>query len=84
MSHNRLQELAGKLKKIGEKEGGMMLLGKPARWYEKPHWRCVNNHVSTTYLKSEAKGGCVCLACYEFVVLTFPEDIDGSTLTLLE
>lgn len=84
MSHNRLQDLADKLKKIGEKEGGMMWFGLPDRWYEKPHWRCINNHVSTTYLKSEAKGGCVCLACYEFVSLTFPEDIEGTDLTLPE
>lgn len=72
------------LKKIGEKEGGMMWFGLPDRWYEKPHWRCINNHISTVYLKSESRGGCVCLACNEFVALTFPEDVEGTVLTLPE
>lgn len=54
-----------------------MFLSRPDRWYEKAHWRCINDHVSSRYLKSEAKGCALCLACREPVVLTFPEDVDG-------
>lgn len=62
-----------------EAEGAPMFLGRPDRWYEHPHWRCVNEHVSTRYLKSEAHGTNVCLAahCREPLFLTFPEDVDG-------
>lgn len=56
--------------------GEMMFLGRPDRWYEKPAWRCPNEHVSRVYLKSEEKGD-LCLACHENVRLTFPEDIEG-------
>lgn len=70
--------LANRLIAIGEREGGEMFLGKPDRWYRHPScWRCVNDHVSTYYLKSEAQGGALCLECYQFVLLTFPEDKDG-------
>jgi len=57
--------------------GAAMFMGKPDRWYEDPHWRCENGHVSTMYLKSEAIGCAVCLACFKPVWLTFPEDIEG-------
>lgn len=52
--------------------------GRPTRWWDaKGHYRCPNEHVSTMLLKSELLGMDVCLACYEPVVLTFPEDVDG-------
>lgn len=71
--------LGQKLVALGKAEGGEMFMGKPDRWYESPKWRCVNDHVTTYYLKSEEKGGACCLACAcgEFVLLTFPEDEDG-------
>ena len=71
--------LAQKLVAIGKAEGGEMFFDKPDRWYESPKWRCVNDHVTTHYLKSKEKGGACCLAraCGEFVLLTFPEDEDG-------
>lgn len=61
-----------------EKEAGApMFLGFPDRWYEEgPYWRCPNNHISRTLLKSEGLGYDACLKCYEFVVLTFPEDTE--------
>lgn len=66
---------------ISENEGGEMFMGKPDRWYEPPgpKWRCINDHVTSHYLKSEAAGGACCLknSCGEFVVLTFPEDKEG-------
>lgn len=79
-----LIDLGRKLVEIGKKEisrtGGEMFFDKPDRWWEEgPKWRCINGHVSKTYLKSEAKGGACCLAggCGEYVLLTFPEDKDG-------
>lgn len=62
-----------------EKDAGTeMFMGWPDRWYEPPgpRWRCINDHVSTRYLKAEARGD-LCLACHEFVFFTFPEDVDG-------
>jgi len=60
----------------GPKESGGVFGTKPTRWWEpKTHWRCVNEHVSTALLGTDH--GRVCLACYEPVWLTFPEDRDG-------
>lgn len=60
------------------RELGSMFMGKPDRWWDNPHWRCMNEHVSTRYLKSEIHGA-LCLAggCHQPVLLTFPEDRDG-------
>lgn len=71
------REINEKLKEIGRREDGETFAGKPDRWYVDAHWRCVNDHVSLAYLKSEAEGGAVCLECGEWVMLTFPEDKDG-------
>ena len=73
------RRLRARLEEIGKREVGTMFLGKPDRWYEDPHWRCVNGHVSTFYLNSEAVGACLCLAagCFQPLYLTFPEDKDG-------
>jgi hypothetical protein len=57
-----------------------MFMGVPDRWFEGKKFRCVNGHVSTTLLKSEALGGTVCLSCQGHVMLTFPEDVDGSVV----
>lgn len=70
-------ELDARLKARGVLERVAMFLGKPDRWYADPHWRCANDHVSLTVLKSEAKGCACCLECFSPVVLTFPEDKDG-------
>ena len=75
-----LIELGARLQTLKDAEqaaGAEMFLGAPDRWYEKPRWRCPNDHVSTAYLKSEAARADLCLACYEPVRLTFPEDRDG-------
>lgn len=58
--------------------GARMFLGRPDRWYEKPGplYRCPNDHVSSTVLRSEVRGD-LCLACNENVRMTFPEDVDG-------
>src|SRR4051812_155104 len=65
-----------RIAKMEERAGQPMFMGKPDRWYDKPHWRCQQGHVSLIYLKRDP-GGAVCLACYETVYLTFPEDSDG-------
>ena len=67
--------LAERLKTIAEAEGGDTFLGWPERWWDGGRYRCPNDHVSRSLLKTER--GRVCLACFEHVTLTFPEDRDG-------
>ena len=59
--------------------GGVKFLGVPERWLDPPgaKYRCPNDHVSQTVLKSEKYGADLCLACFENPTLTFPEDEDG-------
>ena len=73
-----LDDVAAALETIAAAEGGEMWMGAPARWIDEgPRWRCANDHVSRMYLKSERRGGAVCLACFAPLCLTFPEDEDG-------
>lgn len=72
-----LLSLAFMLKLVGYAEGTELFMGKPDRWYERPTWRCSNDHLSLAYLKAEGLGYCACFSCNEPVVLTFPEDIEG-------
>jgi hypothetical protein len=69
-------KLAASLIHIGQKEGGRMFVGKPDRWWEYPHWRCLKDHVSRFFIKSDYKGA-MCPVCMAPVGLTFPEDQDG-------
>ena len=73
----RAGDLGQRLLERAAAEGGPMFLGKPERWFADPRWRCPNDHVSVSYLKSESRGGPLCLECEEPVFLTFPEDADG-------
>jgi hypothetical protein len=57
----------------------LLFLGIPDRWYDGNRWRCAKGHISRFILKSEVKGA-LCLECYEPVLLTFPEDEEGSAL----
>lgn len=50
--------------------------GLPDRWYDAPHWRCANDHVSHRFLKADGRGD-RCLECGASVVMTFPGDVDG-------
>ena len=73
-------ELRAKLDAYSDAEklaGALMFMGVPDRWYEPMHFRCINEHISTMYLKSEAARANLCLECGEPVELTFPEDKDG-------
>lgn len=79
-TQTELRERLKALKDAEQVAGYEMFLGIPDRWYEKPRWRCRNDHVSTGYLKSEAVGGDLCLKCGEPVNLTFPEDKEGPLL----
>ena len=69
-----LDELRAWQKQHIAKETGPLFMGLPDRWYDDPHYRCPNGHISTTILKSEAKGCSCCLSCWEPVILTFSED----------
>lgn len=73
MTNEHLKSL---LENFASIEPGPKFMGKPDVWYDSPHWRCVNEHVSTSYLKSERKGA-LCLSCFEPVFLSFPTDKDG-------
>lgn len=56
-------------------DGAPAFHGKPERWHDSPTWRCSNNHVSISFIKTENGGACH--ACREPIYLTFPEDKDG-------
>lgn len=73
----KILDLVDKLLQRALKESGPLFMGKPDRWYDDPHYRCLNDHVTTYYLKSEACGCSLCLKCYTQTFLTFPEDRDG-------
>lgn len=66
-----------------EMNGALMLVERPDRWYDDPHWRCVNDHVSlapvqgwTTWGQAEWSFQ-LCPICNTLVRLTFPEDVTG-------
>lgn len=65
------------LREAAQLNGLRMFMGIPDYWYDSPHWRCTEGHVSTAYLKSEGLGRDACLACAAHVMLTFPEDKEG-------
>jgi len=71
--------LQEKLEKLMAQETGPRFLGVPDRWFDARKLRCVNDHVSRTYLKSELHGS-LCLACGEPVYLSYPEDEEGPFL----
>lgn len=77
MTQAELHAKMSELRKAEERAGRKMFMGIPDYWYEDLHFRCRNDHVSTRYLKSEAVGASLCLACFEPVMMTFPEDKDG-------
>jgi len=56
-------------------DGAPVFMKWPDRWYEGGRWRCANDHVSTSTLKTDK--GSRCLACQTPVHMTFPEDVDG-------
>jgi hypothetical protein len=69
-----------KIKELRKKEAAAdapTFLGIPERWYDDLTFRCVNGHVSCRYLKSELHGD-LCLACGEYVMMTFPEDVEDA------
>ncbi len=49
--------------------GEEMFLGVPDKWFEPMRHGCENGHVSQRYLKSEALGDNVCLACFKPVYM---------------
>lgn len=76
-----LQTLKNQVSSLRErlaKEGVHMFLGIPDYWCDPPgpKYRCCNDHVSKTILKSEGRGD-LCLECQTSVIMTFPEDVDG-------
>lgn len=76
----QMAQLRTRLRAIADAEGGELFMDWPDRWWADAHWRCPNDHVSTSVLRSEALGCDACLAgtCRARLALTFPEDQDGS------
>lgn len=74
-----LTGLSAQLRAVAVAEGGELFMDWPDRWWDTHAWRCINGHVSTRVLKSEALGRDACLAeeCRAPMCLTFPEDRDG-------
>ena len=56
MTQDELRARLQTLKDAEQAAGHEMFLGAPDRWYERPRWRCKNDHVSVMYLKAEEKG----------------------------
>lgn len=84
-----LDELADMLDRYALNEdldGALMLIERPDRWYEDPHWRCVNDHVNTEPVAGLRRVNAqvtteysfqLCPECHHLVRLTFPEDVPG-------
>lgn len=87
MTFKELGQLLDKYAANEDINGALMLADRPDRWYDDPHWRCVNDHVNTNVKEG---GGYVnkhdgsrefsyqiCFDCGLPVRLTFPEDVSG-------
>jgi hypothetical protein len=77
LNHSLETLLCEELRLRAEAERGPKPLQLPERWMDNPHWRCINDHVSECFLKSEALQRDCCPACQAPCYLTFPEDKDG-------
>lgn len=77
MTHVDLMRTIHRIRKWEEAHGEPAFMGIPDRWYAPGQFRCINGHVSTTILRSEGLHRDACLACFEPVMMTFPEDKDG-------
>lgn len=75
----RMKQAILRRRRLAQAAGEKMFMGIPDAWYDDPHWRCPNNHVSSRYLMTEERGD-RCLRCQEPVMLTFPTDRDGTEL----
>jgi hypothetical protein len=86
MTLTELSELLDRYATNEDMNGVLMLLERPDRWYDDPHWRCVNDHVNTEpvagYRRENAQATeewsfQLCPQCHHLVRLTFPEDKPG-------
>lgn len=75
----RMKHAIHQRRRLAQAAGEKMFMGIPDFWYDKPRWRCPNNHVSSRYLMTETRGD-RCLQCQEPVMLTFPTDRDYTEL----
>jgi len=67
---------------VEEMSGRLMMIDRPDRWYDDPHWRCINDHVNPEPVQGYLPGTYVwsfqlCPECGDLVRLTFPEDVPG-------
>jgi hypothetical protein len=80
MTLDELAELLDRYATNEDMNGALMLLERPDRWYDDPHWRCVNGHVNpepiADWLGDEWSFQ-LCPECKTLVRLTFPEDKPG-------
>lgn len=83
----RLDELGALLDRFSaneDMEGRLMFADRPDRWYDDPHWRCVNDHVNPEPVAGYRQdvheleySHQLCPECHTLVRLTFPEDVSG-------
>jgi hypothetical protein len=86
MTLTELGELLDRYATNEDMNGALMLVERPDRWYDDPHWRCVNGHINTEpvagYRRENAQATeewsfQLCPECHHLVRLTFPEDKPG-------
>lgn len=66
---NNIKVLQDREIELAKKSGEEFFFDLPDVWYEpRPTYGCNNGHVSRSYLKSEEEG-CLCLGCFEHVVM---------------
>lgn len=72
---------------VEEMSGRLMMIDRPDRWYDDPHWRCINDHVNPEPVQGYRRENAqvtteysfqLCPQCHHLVRLTFPEDVPGS------
>ena len=72
MSKEKLESwIKSEIQKV-EDVGGEIFLDIPEKWFDPTQYGCENGHVSIMYLKSEALGSDVCLACHKPVYIIPP------------
>jgi hypothetical protein len=81
-----LGELLNKYAANEDMTGALMFLERPDRWYDDPHWRCINDHVNPEPVAGLLRVNAqvtteysfqLCPDCHHLVRLTFPEDVPG-------
>lgn len=84
MTLDQLGDLLDRYALNEDLNGALMLIERPDRWYDDPHWRCPNDHVNAVPtqgwridIHEKEYSYQLCIECFMPVRLTFPEDVTG-------